>query len=453
MKQIKTISIKCETKETLNIAEMKVFQGALKERTDVDYDKIKLSIIKFGFSFPFFLWKDKDGNNYLIDGTGRFETLCKMQKDGYLIPDLPVVFIQCKDKKEAKQKLLRLNSQYGKMTKESVLEFAEDIDLNFDEIALPDTVIDFSTEEPQETEGEIDKTKLEDRFIIPPFDIFDTKQGNWLSRKRYWNSIINDKAQARADVEVYSDNMKYEGHEKEMPTVSILDPVLSEIVCHWFTPNKNAKCFDCFAGDTVFGYVCATMGNKFTGIELRKEQADFNNERVKGLNAKYICDDGRNVLKHIAENTQDLFFSCPPYFDLEVYSDLENDASNQDSYEEFYAILDSAFTNAIKCLKENRFAVVVCGDVRNKKTGEYYNFPNDIINTFKRNGMMLYNNIKLLTPLGTAMLRANKYMVYRKTAHIYQDVLVFYKGDQKKIKDIFPIIEVKEFENGSEDME
>ena len=144
MKEIKTISVKCETKETLNIAEMKVFQGTLKERTDVDYDKIKLSIIKFGFSFPFFLWKDKDGNNYLIDGTGRFETLCKMQKDGYLIPDLPVVFIQCKDKKEAKQKLLRLNSQYGKMTKESVLEFAEDIDLNFEEIALPDTTIDFA---------------------------------------------------------------------------------------------------------------------------------------------------------------------------------------------------------------------------------------------------------------------------------------------------------------------
>lgn len=164
MKNIKTISVKCETKETLNIAEMKVFQGALKERTDVDYDKIKLSIIKFGFSFPFFLWKDKDGNNYLIDGTGRFETLCKMQKDGYLIPDLPVVFIQCKDKKEAKQKLLRLNSQYGKMTKESVLEFAEDIDLNFDEIALPDSVIDFSdTEEPQETEGDDEVPEVDEK--------------------------------------------------------------------------------------------------------------------------------------------------------------------------------------------------------------------------------------------------------------------------------------------------
>lgn len=295
---------------------------------------------------------------------------------------------------------------------------------------------------------------MAEAFIIPPFDIFDAKQRAWMDRKHYWNNLINDKAQARADAEVYNDTMKYAGHETELATVSILDPVLSEVVCHWYTPKKRSKVFDVFAGDTVFGYVSATLGHEFKGIELRKEQAYFNNERTKDLNARYICDDGRNVLKHIKENSQDLLFSCPPYFDLEVYSDLENDASNQETYEDFYKILDEAFTNAIKCLKEDRFAVIVCGDVRDKKTGGYYNFPNDIINTFKKNGMMLYNNIKLLTPLGTAMLRAGKYMVYRKTAHIYQDVLVFYKGNQKNIKDIFPVIQVKEFEeNESEDLE
>ena len=142
MKEIKTISIKCDTKDTLNIAEMTELQGKLKARNDVDYDKIKLSIITYGFSFPFFVWKSD--KNYILDGHGRFETLCRMQKDGYLIPDVPVVFVEAKDLKEAKQKLLRLNSQYGKMTKESVLEFAEDIDLNFEEIALPDTTIDFA---------------------------------------------------------------------------------------------------------------------------------------------------------------------------------------------------------------------------------------------------------------------------------------------------------------------
>ena len=453
MKQIQTITIKCDNEKTLELAEMTELQGGLKQRNDIDYDKIKLSIIKYGFSFPFYIWKSGK-TNYILDGHGRFETLCRMQKDGYIIPPLPVFYIKAKDKAEAKQKLLRLNSSYGRMTKESVLEFVDDLEINFDEIALPDTTIDFSSKDDLEVDGGGQNGKLTEAFIIPPFDIFDAKQRAWMDRKRYWNEKINDKAQARADVEVYSDNMKYAGHETDLPTVSILDPVLSEIVCYWFTPNNKSKVFDVFAGDTVFGYVSATLGHSFKGIELRKEQADFNNERTKELNAHYFCDDGRNVLKYIKENTQDLLFSCPPYFDLEVYSDLENDASNQETYEDFYKILDEAFTKAIKCLKQDRFAVIVCGDVRDKKTGGYYDFPNDIINTFKKNGMMLYNNIKLLTPLGTAMLRAGKYMVYRKTAHIYQDVLVFYKGNQKNIKNIFPEIRVKEFEeNEGEDLE
>lgn len=143
MKKLSAVEIKCETKDRLNIAEMTELQGALKARTDIDYDKIKLSIIKYGFSFPFFVWNDGK-KNYILDGHGRFATLCKMQKDGYDIPDLPVVYVDCKDKNEAKQKLLRLNSQYGKMTRESVLEFATGLDLNFDELALPGAAIDFT---------------------------------------------------------------------------------------------------------------------------------------------------------------------------------------------------------------------------------------------------------------------------------------------------------------------
>lgn len=140
----KTISIKCDTKDTLEIAEMTELQGNLKERNDIDYDKIKLSIIKFGFSFPFFVWRG-EGKNYILDGHGRFGTLCKMQKDGYIIPPLPVVYVDAESKTEAKEKLLRLNSQYGRMTKESVLEFVNgEFELNTEEIALPDSVIDFS---------------------------------------------------------------------------------------------------------------------------------------------------------------------------------------------------------------------------------------------------------------------------------------------------------------------
>lgn len=165
MKSIKTISIKCETKDTMKLEDMTVLQGNLKARTDDDYAKIKKSILKYGFSFPAFIWVEKKTKtNYLIDGTGRYSALKQMQEEGYIIPELPIVYIQAKDKAEAKNKLLRLNSQYGKMSRDSVLEFASDIELDFSEIALPDTTISFEdVQETQETQGDDDIPDIDEK--------------------------------------------------------------------------------------------------------------------------------------------------------------------------------------------------------------------------------------------------------------------------------------------------
>ena len=54
MRQIKTISIKCDNEKTLDIDEMTELQGGLKIRSESDYVKIKKSTLTYGFSFPFF---------------------------------------------------------------------------------------------------------------------------------------------------------------------------------------------------------------------------------------------------------------------------------------------------------------------------------------------------------------------------------------------------------------
>ena len=266
---------------------------------------------------------------------------------------------------------------------------------------------------------------LNNKYIVPPFSILDARQGYWLERKKSWFELIKDNAETRENL--IGANFG----------TSILDPVLAEIVIKWFSPyEKGNNIFDCFAGDTTFGFVSSYLGNKFTGIELRKEQCDLNNSRTSEL-AEYINDDGRNILNYLQKESMDLFFSCPPYYDLEVYSDDERDASNQDSYEEFYKIIEEAFVNSIKILKDNRFAVVVCGDVRNKKNGAYYDFIGDIKKTFIENGLLLYNELILVDVVGTARLRANNSMINRKIVKTHQNVLVFYKGDTKKIKKEF----------------
>jgi len=159
----KMIEIKCDCDKVIDFHELTEFQGGLKERTQADYDKAKKSILKYGWSFVLYYWNDGK-TKWIIDGHNRVTVLKQLEKDGYFIPPIPAIEVFCKDRKEAKEKLLRLNSTFGKLTKESVLEFAEDIDLNFDEIALPDTVIDFSdAEEPQETEGDDEAPEVDEK--------------------------------------------------------------------------------------------------------------------------------------------------------------------------------------------------------------------------------------------------------------------------------------------------
>lgn len=418
---------------------LKAYLNNAKEHPAEQIEQIKKSIAEFGFNDPIAIWHD----NEIIEGHGRLIAAQELELD-----TVPVIRLDNLSDEQRRAYMLvhnklTMNSDFNLDLLAMELEDITDIDMSDYGFDMQD--IDFIDAEPQQgPENGI----LADKFLVPPFSILDARQGYWQERKRMWRDRIGDEGQAR-DVSVFDNNMsKYVSDV--YTAASILDPVLSEIICKWFTVGEQSNVFDVFAGDTIFGYVSSYLGHHFTGIELRQEQADFNTAATKGLPARYICDDGQNVLQHIEEQSQDLLFSCPPYYDLEVYSDMENDASAQPTYEEFYAILDTAFSRAIKCLKPDRFAVIVVGDIRNRKTGLYYDFPGDIKATFKKNGMELLNEIILIDPIGTARLRASRYMDYRKVAKIHQNVLVFYNGDAQKINKVFPKIEV---DYGSEDME
>lgn len=130
------IKITCRGADSLPLDAIEDFQGNLKKRSLKDIDLIIKSIEKYGFSFPFFVWNGS-GHNYCLDGHGRIQALCEMRKRGVSLPLFPVAYIEAKDDTEAKQKLLRLNSQYGQMSIDSVLEFAEGMEVDFEDLALP----------------------------------------------------------------------------------------------------------------------------------------------------------------------------------------------------------------------------------------------------------------------------------------------------------------------------
>jgi len=141
---MKPLAITCQTKEKIDLDDLAELQGGLKKRGQKDIDKIKRSINKHGFAAPFFVWKDK-ATNYVLDGHGRLETLKQMRDiDGLDIPPLPVVYVDCKSKADAKNLLLKITSQYSKVSPAGLDEFIEglpdfvydDVDLRFEKITV-----------------------------------------------------------------------------------------------------------------------------------------------------------------------------------------------------------------------------------------------------------------------------------------------------------------------------
>lgn len=286
----------------------------------------------------------------------------------------------------------------------------------------------------------IDKKKLCDWFVVPPFSILNSTSKDWQLKKKKWMLRINDKAQARSNT--LSKNKKGGSNEKFMSikgdTTSVLDPVMSEIILSWFTEEKHIV-FDPFSGDAVFGFVSAFKNRIFRGIELREKQVNFNQTLIDELktDAIYYCDSSENMDKYIDEESVDFIFSCPPYADLEVYSDLPNDLSNMD-YDDFFKTIGIILKNTYSKLKNNRFAVIVMGEVRHKKTGEYLGIIPNVINIMRDAGYKYYNEIILQTPIGNLHMRAGQYMNgNRKIGKMHQNILVFYKGDFNKIKNNF----------------
>lgn len=220
---------------------------------------------------------------------------------------------------------------------------------------------------------------------------------------------------------------------------SIFDPVLCELAYRWFSPEGGAV-LDPFAGGSVRGIVAAKLGRRYTGIDLRGEQIQANElqaEVICGENRpRWVVGDSTGLRELAAGGEYDFVFSCPPYADLEVYSDDPRDLSTL-PYEEFLKGYREIIRQAVALLREDRFACFVVGDVRDPR-GFYRCFVADTVRAFEDAGAKLYNDAVLVTAVGSLPIRVGKqFGSYRKLGKTHQNVLVFYKGNPRRIAEIF----------------
>lgn len=283
---------------------------------------------------------------------------------------------------------------------------------------------------------------LRSRFIMPPFSLWNTRDGEWRARRRLWiakgiqselgrsGKLLNSGNKRRADWGEYDQkvNDAWGG-----AGTSVFDPVVCELAYRWWCPPGGVV-LDPFAGGSVRGIVASLEGYRYAGIELRHEQVAANiaqlNEHTTGP-YKPRWRQGDSFEEMPKAPRCDFFFSCPPYGNLEKYSDDPADISNM-KYPEFLERYRGIIRAGVGKLREDSFACFVVANYRDD--GVLVNFVGDTVRAFEDAGATFYNDIVLINAVGSGAIRANSTFIRgnRKVVKAHQNILVFLKGDAKK---------------------
>jgi hypothetical protein len=460
--------------EYLPAAGLKPYANNARTHSDEQVVQIANSINEFGFNNPILI--DPDGG--VIAGHGRLLAALSLEID--LVPTISLPHLSDAQRRayviadnqiaaNAGWNVELLNIELAKLADDgidiAILGFAGDqlIALSGDDIK-PDQA------------PPMEPVKLADKFLIPPFTVMNAREGWWQDRKRQWLGMgIKSEVGRGENLLKMSDTMldpdgskginkakAYNRGEwlKERPETgfpgeyveatgsgtSIFDPVLCELAYRWFSPPRGVI-LDPFAGGSVRGIVASKLGRGYVGHELRGEQVEANRDQAEKIctddpyTPRWIEGDSRTIPETCADVDADFIFSCPPYADLEVYSDDPLDLSTL-KYEEFRQAYFDIIAKACARLKQDRFACFVVGEVRDNR-GAYYDFVGDTVQAFRDAGLDYYNEAILVTSVGSLALRAGRqFSVSRKLGKAHQNILVFVKGNPKKAVEACGEVEV-----------
>lgn len=409
--------------KTIKIKKLKTAKYNPRKISKKDMDALVSSIKKYGLVQPIVVNK----NNVIIGGHQRVEACRKLK-----YTEVPVMVVDLDEESEKELNII-LNKVGGTWDEEKLTTILQ-------ELAAKNRLAytGFTQKELdklQFKQGNTINRKLIEDFIVPPFSVFDTRQGYWQERKKEWVQFLGRGAEGR-ETELLGESLGRLASMKSneaLTGTSLFDPVLTEVIYTWYV-DKGGLIIDPFAGSYVRGLVASTLGYNYIGTDVSKKQVEENRKKAKQLeesNAKWEVISGEKLGTVVGKETADLVFTCPPYYDLEIY-DPENpeDISAAGTYEEFIKCYTKVLHNTYHLLGRGKWAIIVVGNVRDKN-GNYYNLVGDTIQIMQDAGYHFYNEVILATAIGTATLRARKtFSKSKKVVKTHQNVLFFTKGKE-----------------------
>ena len=266
-------------------------------------------------------------------------------------------------------------------------------------------------------------------YGIVPFSIWETEDA------KYSNKILKHLKEVRGESTREGTLKSFGGagtRTKYTATTSYFNPKLCKIIYSSYCP-QNGSIFDPFSS-VVRPYMAKLLDYQYVGCEIRKDEYDkiqrivndgtlFSTSSVELLNI--------DCRTFESEKKFDLVFTCPPYWNLEHYSDNPGDLSDISNYDEFLKEMGAVYAKCSSVMHDESFCCFVVADFRDYSEGRklierLVPFVSDMIHCGERNGLYLYDKVILKKPLGTAPSRL-KLWNNRKTVRIHEELLVFRK--------------------------
>ena len=209
-------------------------------------------------------------------------------------------------------------------------------------------------------------------------------------------------------------------------TYSVFPAPLAEWILLRYGGEPGGRVLDAFAGGPPRAIVSSIMGYEYHGFEIRTEQINENLRIINGLGLK-------NIMYHLGDGCEletdingfDVAFTCPPYFNLEVYSDQKDDISNLPTYEDFDREMRKCALAHKPLMKPGAFVCIVIGNFRDKKTGELVDFRADTVENFRSAGFKFWQEVILSKNFGSAAKRSTNAWKGKKLVSRHEFLLVF----------------------------
>lgn len=212
--------------------------------------------------------------------------------------------------------------------------------------------------------------------------------------------------------------------------LSVFPPMLVNRVVNFYT-DKGDTVLDPSSGHNSRMQMTYQMHRNYIGYDVSKEFMKFNrNVADKIKKQQGFIKNNCNIILHEQssekmiekDNSIDLCFTSPPYYNTEYYGDEKEQLGKSPTYDDFMGRITNIIGECYRVLKKDKFCIFNINDFR--ANGIFYPFHADIMKSYQKVGFTIWDIIIIKWSSSIAACFASQVEGRKRTAKIHEYLIV-----------------------------